>query len=69
MFRWRSKTAAIMLRLFWEYVVADEYRRQVRSRIWHWRLSCRDYPVRNFEISKTKPTTGELCTRCATEAD
>ena len=49
--------------------MAEEYRREVRGRVWHWRPSCRDYPLRNFEISKTKPASGTLCVRCATDAD
>ena len=45
-----------------------EYRRAVRSRVWHWKPACTDYPAKNFEITEAKPLTGSLCSQCAAGA-
>lgn len=46
-----------------------EYRRGVPSSrkndLWHWRLECRSFPTRSFQIRKDKPTDDDLCARCA----
>ena len=41
-----------------------EYRKKKNSDTWHWCKNCRDWPTENFDVSYTKPTTGELDNEC-----
>jgi len=41
-----------------------DYRRQVRSDVWHWHPSCPKWPTKAFECSDTAPTSGHRCKEC-----
>jgi len=41
-----------------------EYRRKKGSDTWHFCKNCSRYPTENYEVSYTKPTSGELCDEC-----
>jgi len=40
------------------------YRKKRGSDTWHWCRNCSNWPLHDYEESKTKPTTGELCNEC-----
>lgn len=41
-----------------------EYRRKKGSDTWHWCRNCENWPLTNYDVSRTKPTSGELCDQC-----
>lgn len=45
-----------------------EYRKKKGSDTWHWCTNCRDWPTGtagvDYEVSQTKPSTGELDNEC-----
>ena len=41
-----------------------EYRRAIRTEVWHWNPQCQEWPSRTFEIRKAQPFAELLCERC-----
>lgn len=41
-----------------------EYRRKKGSDTWHWCKNCSKWPTSDYDVSYTKPTTGELDNEC-----
>jgi len=50
-------------------MVMVEYRRGVagirKNDLWHWIATCESYPTRAFAILMDKPSSDDLCSRCA----
>lgn len=44
--------------------MASEYRRRKGNDTWHFCSNCSNWPTSNYDSSKNKPTTGELCNEC-----
>lgn len=44
--------------------MADYYRCKRGTDTWHFCSNCSNWPTSNYEISYTRPTTGELCNEC-----
>ena len=44
--------------------MAKEYRKRKGSDTWHWCRNCSNWPRENYEVSRIKPTTGELDNEC-----
>jgi hypothetical protein len=51
-------------------ITLPEYRRGILEgagrKLWHFNEGCVGYPLRNFAISKARPSDDELCSRCET---
>lgn len=41
-----------------------EYRKRRGSDVWHWCTNCTNWPRSDYEVSYTKPTSGELDNQC-----
>jgi hypothetical protein len=41
-----------------------EYRRKKGSDTWHFCTNCTNWPTSDYEVTYTKPTTGELDNQC-----
>ncbi len=41
-----------------------EYRKKRGTDTWHWCKNCSNWPTSNYEVSYTKPTSGELDNEC-----
>ena len=41
-----------------------EYRRKKGSDTWHWCKNCSKWPESDYDVTNTKPTTGEKCNEC-----
>ena len=41
-----------------------QYRKRKDRDTWHWCSNCSNYPTTNYDVSYTKPTSGELCNEC-----
>jgi hypothetical protein len=41
-----------------------EYRRKKNSDTWHWCTNCSNWPTSDYEVSHTRPTSGELDNEC-----
>lgn len=41
-----------------------EYRRKKGSDTWHFCTNCSNWPTKDYDSRKTKPTTGELDNEC-----
>jgi len=46
-----------------------EYRRGIVDdawqRLWHFNDHCTNYPTRNFEVTRFRPSDDDLCAKCA----
>lgn len=45
-------------------IMASQYRKRKGSDTWHFCSNCSNWPTSNYEISYTKPTSGEFCNEC-----
>jgi hypothetical protein len=41
-----------------------DYRRAIRTEIWHWNPACPKWPAKNFECSHAEPKNGTRCKEC-----
>ena len=41
-----------------------EYRKKKGSDTWHWCRNCSNWPTKDYDVSYTKPTSGELDNEC-----
>lgn len=44
--------------------IVTEYRKKKGSDTWHWCKNCSQWPTKDYDVSYTKPTTGELDNEC-----
>jgi hypothetical protein len=44
--------------------MAKEWRKKKDSDTWHWCTNCEDWPTSNYDVSTTKPTSGEQDNEC-----
>jgi hypothetical protein len=42
----------------------EELRRSGGAAEWHWSESCMQWPMRNFERRKVRPSDGPFCKHC-----
>lgn len=45
-------------------VVATEWRKRKGTDTWHFCSNCSNWPTSNYDVSHTKPTSGELDNEC-----
>ena len=41
-----------------------DYRRAVRTLVWHWNPNCENWPTKAYEVSKEPPANGHKCKEC-----
>jgi len=41
-----------------------DYRKAVKTDVWHWDIHCREWPTKAFLCTYDKPATDELCKEC-----
>lgn len=45
--------------------MANHWRRKKGQDTWHKCANCSNWPAFNYDVSHTKPASGELCNECA----
>lgn len=48
--------------------MSTEYRRRLKSDVWHFATTCQHWPQRAFKSTSIKPRSGELCNECRAKA-
>jgi len=41
-----------------------DYRKAVKTDVWHWNFNCRQWPDKAFQCTYEKPAADELCKEC-----
>lgn len=49
--------------------MASTWRKRRGSDTWHFCSNCSNWPQSDYEVSYTKPNSGELCNECKAKQD
>lgn len=44
-------------------------RKGIQYDTWHWCTNCSNWPATDYDVSYSKPTSGELCNECQAKED